>query len=322
LAEAGREAIPVPLASPALFGAAKDIAIQRTDEAFPGQFQKQLMQSFGLRTDQAPSDEQRIYSLAADFNRAQNPPILPSAEFYSGDYQPLIHALQTGNLTDAKEQMNSVLKVKTPDQVFEHLSRWPLFPFTGQGRREAAFEQTLNPEEKATYDKAVQNKITVARQAVQLLHEADPNAPALSDQEFDRLMRVSQADKAATLERQDMTEQAKAEISRILALPPADRGPEIAKIEAQPELAAAVSRQFKAQTNDLSVVERHIESLPAENGARARFILQEALAIPPGPKRAAYLQNLQAKKVLTDEVQDQISELLSARSGANTNPAR
>ena len=104
------------------------------------------MQSFGLRTDQAPSAEQRVYSLASDFNSAHG--IQPSAEFYQGDYQPLVHAPQeTGNDTDAKNAMQQVLKTKTADQVFDHLTRWPLFPFTGQGKREAQFVATLNHEE-------------------------------------------------------------------------------------------------------------------------------------------------------------------------------
>ena len=59
-------------------------------------------------------------------------------------------------------------------------------------------------------------------------------------------------------------------------------------------------------------------------GARARFILEEALALP-GPQRALYLNDLQGKGVLTDPVADQIAELFAARHGSSpvhTTPPR
>lgn len=304
---------PMPLASPALINAARGIAGGGNREAFPGQFQKQLMQSFGIRTDQAPSKEQRIYGLAEEFNRNQTPPIEPSAEFYQGDYQPIVHALETGNPADAKQAMAQLLKTKTVDQVFDHLTRWPLFPFTGQAKREAGFVQTLNPEEKQAYDQAVANRESVAHQALDLLHSVDPQAPSISGPEYDRLMGVMKADKVASLQSSEDRDAAKSELARILALPPAERAPEIAKLGQNPVLSEEVNRQFKEQTRGLSVVEKHIQSLPVATGARAEYIFNEATKIPPGPERQAYIENLKEKDVLNDRVEGQIGELMQGR---------
>jgi hypothetical protein len=308
-----KEGVPLPIASPTLYNVMKNLFTHQTSEAFPGQYQKQLMQSFGIRTDQAPSQEQRIYGLAADYNQAHG--IQPNAVFYSGDYQPVIHALQTGNAKDAAEAMNQVLKTKTPQAIFDHLTRWPLFPFTGQAGREAAFKATLNPEELATYNQAVQNRIGIAREALGILHQVDAQAPHLSGPEFNRLMTVMEADKASSLERAQMHAEASSELDRILALPPAQRAPEIARMQQNPELAEAVNRQFEARTRGLSVIETHIKALPVENGARARFIIREAAAIPPGPDRDAYLSNLRDKDILTQPVENQIDELIAEPAG-------
>jgi hypothetical protein len=302
---------PAPLASPALVNAVRGIAGGGNREAFPGQFQKQLMQSFGIRTDQAPSKEQRIYGLAEEFNRTKG--IQPSAEFYQGDYQPIVHALETGNNADAKDAMTALLHTKTPDQVFDHLTRWPLFPFTGQARREAGFVQTLNPEEKQAYDQAVENREAVAHQAIDLLHEVNPNAPTISGPEYDRLMGVMKADKVASLQSSEDREAAKGELQRILALPPAERGPELEKLKQDPVLDEEVNRQFKEQTRGLTVVEKHIQSLPVATGARAEYIFNEATKIPAGPERAAYIQNLKEKNIWNDRIEGQIGELMQGR---------
>jgi hypothetical protein len=313
VSEALREAPPWPIAAPTLANVVQSLYTHKEVESFPGQDQKQLMQSFGMRTDQAPSQEQRIYGLAADYNRQHG--IVPDAEFYSGNYTPIIHALQTGNAQDATEAMPQLLKTTTAKQAFDHLTRWPLFPFTGQAGREAAFKATLNPEELATYNQAVQNRIGIAREALGILHQVDAQAPHLSGPEFNRLMTVMEADKASSLERAPMHSEASAELDRILALPPAQRGPEIERMQQNPELAEAVNRQFEARTRGLSVIETHIKALPVENGARARFIIREAAAIPPGPDRDTYLSNLRDKDILTQPVENQIDELIAEPAG-------
>lgn len=164
------EATPVPISSGALYRMVKQLATGEHEEAFPGQFEKQVLQSAGVRAESVPGPEQRMGAMARDFNREHG--VLPSAEYYAGDYQPLVNALRLHNQAAAQAAMEDLLARKTPAQVGRHFSTWPLYPFTGQSRREAQFFQGLNPEEQQAYQTARQQRADVARNALEMLSRA------------------------------------------------------------------------------------------------------------------------------------------------------
>jgi len=165
----GRAMIPAPIASGTALAAGKQLVTGQPSETFPGQYQKQLLSSFGVKVDQAPSAEQRIRSLARDFNKSKG--IVPSAEFYAGDFDDLNKALRIGNLSNARDFMEELLTKKTPKQVADHYAHWVASPFTGQRARESEFWRGLEPEQRQRYMDARAARRQLAITARQLLRE-------------------------------------------------------------------------------------------------------------------------------------------------------
>lgn len=163
----GRALLPVPIGAGAIGAAGKQVLTGEPSEGYAGQFQKQLMSSAGIKSDQAPGPEQRVRALARDFNKARG--ILPSAEFYAGDFQPFTDALRRGNQSDAREALEELLTKKTPKQVAEHYSRWIASPFTGQRARESEFWRGLDEEQRGQYVTARETRKALARQAVEMV---------------------------------------------------------------------------------------------------------------------------------------------------------
>jgi len=168
--EMAKSAIPVPIGGSAVTAAAKELITGQPSETFPGQFQKQVMASVGIKTDQAPSPEQRIRDLAKEFNAKKG--IEPSAEFYVGDYQALTQALRIGNKNDAQKALDELLKKKTPSQIITHYMSWANHPFTGQRARETQFRHTLTAEQKTQYDAAVAERKRIGSAARELARTA------------------------------------------------------------------------------------------------------------------------------------------------------
>jgi hypothetical protein len=149
-------AIPKPIGGEAIVQGAKEVATGVPSETYPGQFQKQMMASVGVKTSAAPAPQQRISALAKDFNKERG--IEPSAEFYTGDFEPLTQALRIGNTTEAREELETLLKKKTPLQIRDHYLRAINIPFTQSLKSENEFKKTLSDEQKATYRKAIEDR--------------------------------------------------------------------------------------------------------------------------------------------------------------------
>lgn len=158
------DAIPIPIASGAAYNAGKQLITGKPSESFPGQFQKQLMASGGLRTDNAPSPEQRIGALARDYNKEHG--ITPNADFNVSEYAKLAGAIRIGNADDAKTALVDLLDHKQPVQIMEHFMNWQKYPFTGSLLREVQFFNTLNPEQKSTYQQARKDRVEIAREGM------------------------------------------------------------------------------------------------------------------------------------------------------------
>lgn len=162
--EVAKSSVPLPIGGEAAYSAARGAMNHGNTETYPGQFQKQVMSSVGLKTDTAPSPEQRISKLAQDFNKTKK--IEPAAEFYAGDYTDLDNALRRDNASDIKSELQSLMSKKTAQQIEQHYKSWAKHPFTGQRSREAEFVRTLSPEQKQTYLRAQQNRLAVGGRAL------------------------------------------------------------------------------------------------------------------------------------------------------------
>ncbi len=159
-----KSAAPVPIGGSAAVSALRGMANGGNTETYPGQFQKQVMQTFGLKTDTAPSPEQRIQALAKDFKAKKG--IEASAEFYAGDYSDLTNALRRNNPKDIDTEIKALLPKKSADEIRKHYQSWGKTPFTGQRDREAEFLKTLNPEQRSIYVRAQQERLKIGQRAL------------------------------------------------------------------------------------------------------------------------------------------------------------
>jgi hypothetical protein len=161
---ARRALVPVPISGRALAAAAEQVVTGENEEHFAGEFQKQLMASAGVKTDQAPSDEQRMRRLAQEFNREHG--VQESAEFFAGDFTELTGALRRGNRNDIERAMTELLTKRKPDDIIRHYQRWANGPFTGQRAREAQFLRSLGTEQRQTLAAALRSRSALADAAI------------------------------------------------------------------------------------------------------------------------------------------------------------
>jgi hypothetical protein len=164
-------AIPAPIGGSAIVQGAKEAVTKEPSESFPGQFQKQMMASVGVKTEQAPGAQSRIRTLASEFNKAKG--IEPKAEFYEGDYVPLLKALQIGNQADAKEAFEALKKTKTPVQLRTYGKSIASRPFTGSKAREVEFRRGLAPEQQKAYQEALEERRRIQQEFFRLLRETN-----------------------------------------------------------------------------------------------------------------------------------------------------
>ncbi len=167
-----KSAAPVPIGGSAAVSAVRGAINGGNTETYPGQFQKQVMQTVGLKTDTAPSAEQRIQALAKDFKATKG--IEPSAEFYAGDYEDLTNALRRNNPGDIAKEIRTLLPKKSIDEIRKHYQSWGKTPFTGQKEREAEFLRTLKPEQRATYTRAQRDRLEIGQRAISSLSRSAP----------------------------------------------------------------------------------------------------------------------------------------------------
>lgn len=168
--EMAKEVAPVPIGASGVASAAKQIATGKESETFPGQIQKQVMASAGVKTEQAPGPGQRIAKLADEYNKAQG----IEREKWQGPaskYQALTQALRLGNESAARDAMQELLVKEKAADIAQHYRSWPRASFTGKRATEGGFVRSLKDEQKATYTKAQQERAKIAQKALVMLRE-------------------------------------------------------------------------------------------------------------------------------------------------------
>jgi hypothetical protein len=156
--EMARSILPFPIGFDTYLRA---LTSEGKDQHYAGEFVSQMVSRGGLKLDQAPSPSQRISALAKQFDAAKG--IKPSAEFYTGDYEALTHALSLGNMDEAKKQLQILQGKKTKAQIQKHFQQWPSHPLTGSRAREAEFKRSLSAEQLSQYQQAIADKKEIAR---------------------------------------------------------------------------------------------------------------------------------------------------------------
>jgi len=174
LALAAVDSAPLPIGANA---PARIIASKVTGESkeqYPGQFQRQIMQTFGIKPDSVPSPEQRMRRLAREFNTAQGKPDL--GDFGKSAYADLDNALRVGNLTKARQELEALLQNHDAEAIQRRYEQRVTGRFTGSAEREPKFARTLNPEQRKQYDAALAERRRLKRAVEKLLNEASAKA--------------------------------------------------------------------------------------------------------------------------------------------------
>jgi hypothetical protein len=162
--------VPIPIPAGAVYSAAKQIATGEPSEQFAGQYQKQLFSTGGIKLDQAPSDESRMYTLMNHFKLDNK--IEDRSAGYNSPYSELNHALMIGNQTTARDAMTKLMETRSPDQIEKYYKNtYPSMRMLESKNQMRDFLETLTEEQRSVYDRAKEKRKDTARSALDLLRE-------------------------------------------------------------------------------------------------------------------------------------------------------
>jgi hypothetical protein len=164
------DVVPVPIIAGALYAAGKQAITGEPGEQYRGQYQKQLMSSFGIKPDSAPTEESRIYTLGSHF-KAENKIDDNQAKMES-PYHDLNYALSIGNMSNAKDAMQKLLETKTPAQVEKYYTQsYPNMKIFQNKSQQKDFMDFLTDEQRDTYERAKEKRKDISIRARDLLHD-------------------------------------------------------------------------------------------------------------------------------------------------------
>jgi hypothetical protein len=164
------DSVPIPIAGGTIYSAAKEGISGEPSQQYAGQYQKQLFSTFGVKLEQAPSDESRVYTLANHFKLDNN--IEDRAAGYNSPYSELNHALIIGNMTTAKDAMTKILETRTPAQIEKYYKQtYPSMRLLESNKQQKDFLESLNEEQRSVYDRAKEKRKDTATSALDLLRD-------------------------------------------------------------------------------------------------------------------------------------------------------
>jgi hypothetical protein len=217
-------------------------------------------------------------------------------EFYGSDYSDLTHALNLGNAKAVDAALQTLVATKKPQELASYFVHFGDRPFTGNHMTEGRFLETLNPEQKATYEKAVDDRHRLAQAGMKAVEgyfaktEPEGTGHALAEQAAQKL---------------DIGEGVYSIAQKLKSAAPEDREGMLTQLAAHPAIFKAVANHIRGVTEDLEPSEESIAALGVENGARAKF-LKEHITSLPAEDREAFLTRMVEKKLLTGKVLQQI----------------
>jgi hypothetical protein len=166
------DSVPLPIAGATIYSAAKEAASGEPNQQFAGQYQKQLFSTFGVKLEQAPSDESRVFTMANHFKLENN--IQDRMAGYSSPYSELNHALVIGNMTNAKNAMTKILETKSPKEVEKYYKHtYQSMRLLESNAQLKEFLNTLTDEQRDVYDRAKEHRKDTANAALDLLKEME-----------------------------------------------------------------------------------------------------------------------------------------------------
>ena len=167
-----KDSLPIPIAGGAIYSAAKEGITGEPNQQFAGQYQKQLFSTFGVKLEQAPSDESRVFTMANHFKLENN--IQDRMAGYSSPYSELNHALVVGNMTNAKNAMTKIMQTKSPKEIEKYYKHtYQSMRVLESNAQLKDFLNTLTDEQRNVYDRAKEHRKDTANAALDLLKEME-----------------------------------------------------------------------------------------------------------------------------------------------------
>jgi hypothetical protein len=148
-------AMPMPIGAKVLYQGVNDVVTGQHNELFPGQFEKQMLASMGIKSIGAPSAQQRMMNLARDWKIANKVPI---KEFGEGTYSDVLRYVNLGNKPEAIAALDKMLQ--TPGVTPTTVMNWARgyaggHLFTGKKEYEQRFVASLTSEQRHSYQNAL-----------------------------------------------------------------------------------------------------------------------------------------------------------------------
>jgi hypothetical protein len=164
------DAMPIPIAGGTIASAIREASSGEPSQQYAGQYQKQLFSTFGIKLEQAPSDESRIHTLVNHYKLDNS--IEDRSAGYSSPFSELNHALLIGNMTNAKNAMQKILETRTPQQVEKYYKQtYPSMRMLESKKQMSEFLSTLDDEQRSVYERAKDKRKETANSALDLLKE-------------------------------------------------------------------------------------------------------------------------------------------------------
>ena len=249
----------------------------------------------GIKAARPFTPEDSVYRMLDKYHEAtgtEKPPRVGEA-----DYSPLKNALRGSDADSQKAELDNLAKTKSPQEIAGYFVHSADHPFTGDKRDEAKFVASLSPEEKATYDQAVEDRRATAAKGISAVRDyfnaTDPNGPgkALADQASNKFA-INQGIHEIVL--------------KLKTAPPERKAAMIQALAQNPTVFKAVENQLVGRNQDLEPSDESIAALGVENGARANYIRQHAASMQQSD-RQAFLTHLAEKRLLNGAVMQQLA---------------
>jgi hypothetical protein len=178
------EGVPLPISGSSIYRGAQQAITGQPSERFAGQFQKQIMATFGVKARSAPDQERRISELARQFREEAG--IAEEPGMISSEYTAFAKATQLGNTGEMADELSTLRQRYTDPEILDHFAKaYATRPFSGSRLADAGLYATLNAEQRRVFDEARQKRIVVATKAVQyvLAHPPEEGSQMLNKQQ-------------------------------------------------------------------------------------------------------------------------------------------
>ncbi len=131
------------------------IPLQTTEKvSYPGQAQRQITSSLGIKTELAETASQQINDKARRFMEAKGKKRFAMEPSEEPSYSKLRYAIRKGNDKEAIRIMSELEQTRPLNKISKAMRDYTKHPFTGSKKGEQEFRSGLSDKENELYDRA------------------------------------------------------------------------------------------------------------------------------------------------------------------------